>query len=68
MWNEIQMLPVHENGNTGGTTRAIKHYAEAKKKRMNNFDPSKPPSIIIYFNFNKQNGKKFYQNHYLTVD
>ena len=36
---------------SSGLTRTTEHYAEEYKKHMNNSNPSKSPSLIIYFNF-----------------
>lgn len=44
------------NGIGGGITRAIKHYAEANNKYMNNFDPDKYSSFIMCYDFNSWYG------------
>ena len=49
------MIHLYENKIRGRITMAIKH-AEANDKYMNNFDPSKSSSFIIYPNFNNQYG------------
>ena len=37
-------------------TRTIEHYTEANKKYLNNFDPSKSPTLVTYFDVHNQYG------------
>ena len=54
--HDYDMLMMFERGIRGGITHISKRYAEANKKYMDNYDPSKPTTYIQYLDANNLYG------------